>query len=151
MSEQLRAVDVELEIPIKAPKGEVWDALIHDIGLWWPQGAFMTKAKKFILEPHVGGRVYEDNGDGTGGIWWYVHAIETNAYLVLTGHIWPGNGGPATSIAKLSLESRGEETILRIHDGIFGRLTDQRVTSIKAGWDGLFAKCLKPFVEAKKA
>jgi uncharacterized protein YndB with AHSA1/START domain len=150
MSEQIRAVDIEMEIPISASKVEVWDALIHDITLWWPKQAFMTKAEKFSLEPYVGGRVFEDCGDGTGGIWWYIHAIESEEYLVLTGHIWPGNGGPATSIAKLSLESRGPETILRIHDSMFGRLTDERVASVKFGWEGLFAKSFKPFAEAKR-
>ena len=45
MSEQLRAVDIELEIPISATRSEVWKALVSDIGLWWPKEAFMTKAK----------------------------------------------------------------------------------------------------------
>ncbi len=151
MSEQLRAVDIELEIPISATKHEVWKALISDIGLWWPKEAFMTKANKVCLEARVGGRVFEDKGDGTGGVWWYIHAIETGEYLVLTGQIWPGFGGPATSIAKLSLEESGKETILKIHDCLFGRLTDDRIASVKWGWDHLFAKSLKPYAEAKSS
>jgi uncharacterized protein YndB with AHSA1/START domain len=150
MNEQVRAVDIEMEIPISAPKSEVWDALIHDISLWWPKQAFMTKAGKFTLEPRVGGRVFEDNGDGTGGLWWNVHAIQSGEYLVLTGQIWPGNGGPANSIAKLSLEERGDETILKIHDSMIGRLTDERIATVKWGWDHLFAKSFKPHAEAKR-
>jgi uncharacterized protein YndB with AHSA1/START domain len=149
MNEQVRAVEVEVEIPIKASKAEVWHALIHDIGEWWPKQAFMTKAKKFTIEPRVGGRVFEDKGDGTGGIWWHIHAIETEEYLVLTGHIWPGNGGPATSIAKLSLHQRGKETVLVIHDNMIGRLTDERVATVKSGWEHLFAGGLRPYAETK--
>jgi hypothetical protein len=58
-----------------------------------------------------------------------------------------GNGGPATSIAKLSLEIRGETTILKIHDSMIGRLTDERVATVKWGWDHLFAKSFKPYAE----
>ncbi|HUB23848.1 MAG TPA: SRPBCC domain-containing protein [Tepidisphaeraceae bacterium] len=150
MNEPIRAVDIEMEIPINASKAEVWDALVHDISLWWPKQAFMTKATKFTLEPRVGGRAFEDSGDGTGGLWWNVHAIVTGEYLVLTGQIWPGNGGPATSIAKLSLETRGEQTILKIHDSMFGRLTDERVATVKWGWDHLLAKSLKPYAETER-
>ena len=149
MNDALRAADIEMEIPIKASRTTVWRALIDDIAAWWPKQAFMTKAKKFTLEPKVGGRVFEDKGDGTGGIWWHVHAIETNEYLVLTGHIWPGMGGPATTIAKLSLEDRGNQTILRIHDCLFGRLTDERVAKVKEGWMHLFGQGLKPYAEEK--
>jgi uncharacterized protein YndB with AHSA1/START domain len=147
VNEPLRAADVELEIRIKASKAAVWNALVHDIAEWWPKQAFMTKARTLSFEPHVGGRVFEDKGDGTGGIWWHVHAIETGDYVVLLGHTWPGQGGPATSIAKLTLEDRKGQTILKIHDSMFGRLTDERVASIKQGWEGLFAKGLKPYIE----
>ena len=149
MNESLRAADVELEIDIKATKDKVWNAFVHDIAQWWPKQAFMTQARKICFEPHVGGRVFEDKGDGTGGIWWHVHAIETGDYVVLLGHIWPGQGGPATSIAKLTLEDRHGHTVLKIHDSMFGRLTDERIGSIKHGWEGLFAKGLKPYIETR--
>ena len=147
MNESLRAADIQLEIRIKATTSEVWNALVDDIAQWWPRQAYMTKAKRLSFEPHVGGRVFEDIGDGTGGIWWHVHAIETGAYVVLLGHIWPGQGGPATSIAKLTLEERRGQTLLQIHDSMFGRLTDDRIASIKHGWEGLFAQGLKPYIE----
>jgi uncharacterized protein YndB with AHSA1/START domain len=150
MTKQLKAVDLELEISIAATKTEVWSAMVNDLSLWWPKGAFMTSAKKMVLEPRVGGRVYEDDGKGNGGVWWYVHAIQKDDYLILLGHIWPGNGGPAASVAKLSLEKRGKETILKIHDSMFGRLTDARVEQIKSGWNSLFAESLKPYAETKR-
>ncbi len=111
----------------------------------------MTKAKKFIMEPRVGGKVFEDKGDGTGGIWWHVHAIETGEYLVLLGHIWPNNGGPATSIARISLEERGSKTIVKIHDCLFGRLSDERIARVKDGWSGLIGHGLKPYAEKQSA
>jgi uncharacterized protein YndB with AHSA1/START domain len=150
VNEQLRAVDVELEIAIDASKADVWDALVNDISQWWPKQAFMTKATKFTLEPRVGGRAFEDYGDGTGGIWWYVQAIEAGEYLVLTGQIWPGNGGPATSIARLSLVERGRETVLQIHDALFGRLSDERIESVRRGWEHLFGGAFRAFAEAKR-
>ena len=149
MNQAMRAVDIELEIRINASTGAVWNALVHDIAQWWPKQAFMTKAHKLTFEARVGGRVFEDAGDGTGGIWWHVHAIETGAYVVLLGHIWPGQGGPATSIAKLTLEDRKGQTTLKIHDSMFGRLTDERVASIQHGWEGLFAGGLKPYIETQ--
>ena len=58
-------VRVELDIEIDASPDKVWNAIIDDIATWWPRDFYANaETKQFVIEPRVGGRLYEDAGDG---------------------------------------------------------------------------------------
>src|SRR3712207_950893 len=120
---ELKSITVELEIPIRAKKEKVWAALVNEIDLWWRKDFLITQAKKFVLEPRLGGRMYEDAGDVTGVTWYNFQGVTPNESLLLTGFLFPGFGGPATTLLQLKLEERGKETVLKITDAIFGDLS----------------------------
>jgi uncharacterized protein YndB with AHSA1/START domain len=147
MARELKAITVELEIPIRAGRERVWNALVSDIDLWWRKDFLVTKAKRFVLEPRLGGRMYEDAGEGTGITWYNVQGITPNESLLLAGFLYPGYGGPATTLLQLTLEESGKETILRIKDAIFGELSDDAESAVGGGWRALFGDGLKRFVE----
>ena len=91
MEKPTRTLMVELEIPIEAKKEVVWDALVNDIGIWWRKDFSATGTDKMILEPRLGGRMYEDCGDGTGFTWYTVEGIMPNDSLLI------GNQGTGAS------------------------------------------------------
>jgi uncharacterized protein YndB with AHSA1/START domain len=140
---------IELEVLVKAPRVRVWQALVDEIGRWWPRDFYAgSDPKGFVLEARLGGRMYEDWGDGAGLLWYNVIAIDPPRSLDLAGHLTPAFGGPAKTYLRLTLDDEGESTRLRILDSIFGRVTPASVEQVQAGWETLFTQGFKAFVEA---
>ncbi len=68
-----RLIKVETEIRVEASPERVFDALTKDLDAWWP--VRFKPDGKMVMECHVGGRIYEDWGNGTGAhhgtvVWW---------------------------------------------------------------------------------
>ncbi len=147
MGKEVKSVTIDLEIPIRAPREKVWAALVNDIDLWWRKDFLLTPAKKFILEPWIGGKMYEDAGDGTGAVWYQVQAIMPNDSLFLTGFLFAGCGGPGTTLLQLKLDQQGAETVLKVSDFIVGDINDETQNNVSSGWMMLFAEGLKPYAE----
>lgn len=141
--------NVEVEIPIEAPRERVWDAIVNEIGAWWRKDFCANpNTKKFVLEPRLGGRMYEDAGDGAGVLWYTVMSIDPPNSLTLSGHLALAFGGPATSILNLNLKSTGKATVLEISDSFFGNV--EGGCEKEDGWRLLFGEGLKPFVELSR-
>lgn len=138
---------VALKIPIKASRKEVWKAIVEDMPLWWRKDFYASpRTKRFVLEPILGGKMYEDAGDGTGLTWYTVWGIEPQKYLYLVGHLTPAFGVPATSVLEITLTDDGKNTVLELSDGILGKAADP--AEKEAGLRLLFEEGLKGFVEA---
>ena len=149
---QIQAIQVELELSIKAPITKVWGDIVSNTTKWWPKDFYTSSAsKEFIIEPKLGGRMYEDAGSGTGLVWMTVHGIEPPKYIYLVGHIRPPFGGPAISMLNIRLSSEGKnETKLELSDAVFGQVSENMAKSLDDGWKYLFENCLKAFVEKQK-
>src|SRR5882672_11327630 len=143
-------VRVELNIEIDASREKVWNAIIDDIGIWWPRDFYAcADTKSFVIEPRVGGRLYEDAGDGNGVLWYTIIAIEATKSMNLAGYLAPPYAGPATTLLRLELESTAKQkTTLKVSDSVFGNVDESSVASLDAGWRALFADGLKKFVES---
>ena len=145
----LSAYELRLEIPIKASRAKVWRALIADIGRWWPAHFYsVSGAKNFVIEPHVGGRVYEDRGDGMGGLWATVVLFQPEEKLQWSGDIFPDFGGIGRYFATFTLVEKGKQTILHFHDGGFGILKAGHEDSLRSGWQELFGEHLRKYAES---
>jgi len=141
-------VQVELEIRIAARPERVWQALVEEIGRWWPRDFYAgPDPRGFLLEPRLGGRMYEDWGNGAGAIWYLVTEIDPPRTLGLTGQMPAAFGGPATSLLRLVLRPEGEETVLELTDSEFRRPTEKAHASLEEGWRELFEKAFKAYVE----
>ena len=100
-----------------------------------------------ILEPFPGGRLFEQCGDG-GLLWYTVLAITPNESLSLAGYCTAEWGGPCTTLLTIKLAASGEKTRLTVSDALYGRVSDEQITSLSEGWQQLFGKGLREFVEA---
>ena len=141
-------VHVELEVRISARPERVWRALVEETGRWWHKDFYAGSASKgFILEPRLGGRMYEDWGNGAGAIWYLVTEIDPPRSLGLSGHMPAAFGGPATSLLRLVLRPEGDDTILQLTDSELRKVTEKAKASLEGGWRTLFGE-LKKHVEA---
>ena len=135
---------VEMEILINAPQQKVWKALIDNTTFWWPKNFYTSpKAKGFHIEPKLGGRMYEDWGDGQGLIWYNVFGVDAPDSIHLSGCMAPPYG-PAHTLLVLKLEARDGATVLKLSDATIGK-TDK--CAKEEGWKELFEGAFKPYVE----
>ncbi|MBI3547800.1 MAG: SRPBCC domain-containing protein [Elusimicrobia bacterium] len=153
--EETGAVRVELAIEIAADKKRVWKALVEESGKWWLRDFLVggDKTKNFVIETKLGGKAYEDWGDGQGLIWFTITGIHAPNELYMVGHMFPGvcgDLGPATGLLKLSLEEKGKGTILRVQDSLMGRMGDETGAHVSEGWKQLFGQGLKKYVESSR-
>ncbi len=139
---------VELEITIHAGVQNVWKALLEETTFWWLKDYYTsTKAIGFHIEPKLGGRMYEDWGNGSGVVWYEVFALNPPHSLDLRGFIAVPYG-PALSLLHLELTAVDGSTVLKLSDTIFGSSRNNG-ESKSEGWKELFEKGLKKYVEAK--
>jgi len=141
--------EVEMEIAIDAPRERVWRALVGEIGTWWRKDFLSPLARRFVLEPRPGGRLYEDWGHEQGRLWYTVVGIESPRKLQLAGAFMPDDCGGSfgTSHLTLMLEEKDGATLLALSDHIVGGLRPDLASDLTAGWQTLFRDALKPYVE----
>ena len=139
-------VDVHLEVEIAAAPARVWKALIAEPGRWWPKDFYTGPAKGFHIEPRLGGRVFEDWGDGNGVIWYTVFGVNPGVSLDLQGCMAVPYG-PALTLLHLDLAPRGSGTMLALSDSTIGAAGHEGTEEKTKGWQQVFGAGLKAFVE----
>jgi uncharacterized protein YndB with AHSA1/START domain len=93
LTKHLTTGSYEIDIVIAAPPARVWQAITAETSAWWPKEFHTSEgAKRFVIEPVLGGRVYEDFGEGDGLVWYSVIGVETGRELILAGHLLPPFG-----------------------------------------------------------
>lgn len=144
----VRAVEALVEVHIEAPRERVWEAIVARATDWWHR-AFYTGAEPrgFVFEARLGGRVYEDWGEGAGALWYTVVALRHGESLSLAGTVACGASGLETILDTLTLADARGGTLLRMHSRAMGVLGDEFGPQTEAGWNLLLGQCLKRFVE----
>jgi uncharacterized protein YndB with AHSA1/START domain len=143
---QQTVASFELDVTIGGPPARVWQALVSETSAWWPKDFHTSaRAQRFIIEPVLGGRVYEDFGAGDGLVWYSVIGIEAGRELVLAGHLLPPFGGPAVTALRLTLTAQPNGTRLHVQDQRFGALGGD---SPVEGWRLVFDVGLRQYVES---
>ncbi len=72
-------------VVVKAPPGKAFDLFAAHMSQWWPKGTTIGKAphEAIVIEPRVGGRWYEADGEGVEAVWGEVLAWEPPTRLLL--------------------------------------------------------------------
>ncbi len=150
-SSDFRVAQVELEVWLAAAPEGVWTALTKEAGKWWPREFYVgANPRGFHIEPVLGGRMYEDWGDGAGLMWAQVIGIDPLRSIDLIGHLTAAFGGPATTQFRIALSAKGKGTVLSVSDTIFGNLADDKCERTREGWAILFDQALRKHVEKSK-
>ena len=137
-----------LEISMSAPREAVWTALTDEVNAWWLPDFHMVGPDSIVrFEGRAGGALIETRTDGGSLLWYTVQMAMPNESLHLVGHLGPEWGGPATSLLSLTLETQGDETVLRVKDALYGCPSEASANSQADGWRQLFTDGLKAYVE----
>jgi len=153
MSERrsMETAEVLAEVRIDAPTERVWKALVEETPEWWrPEFCTDPSAEAFRIEARVGGRAWEDWGDGQGQIWGIVNGVRRGSYLQIVGDSSKEWGGPHRSIMTYRLTEEGGESVLRLEHSIFGVVDEKTKASLTEGWRFLLHDCMKAYVETGK-
>jgi uncharacterized protein YndB with AHSA1/START domain len=140
-------VDVVMEVRVSASPQRTWAALTRHISSWWPAGFFASeRAKRFVLEPRLGGLAYEEWGEGQGLVWYQVTALNHGTRLVLSDDLHPALGGPARVYARYHVEPDGDACVVRLEDTVMGAVAPSLETSLREGW-GVLLEALRGWCE----
>jgi uncharacterized protein YndB with AHSA1/START domain len=137
-----RLIKLENEVRLDAPMAKVFDALTIKLDQWWQ---FRRNPQSTVVfEPHVGGRMFEDWGNGKG----ILYGINT-AYDPPNSFCSAGTTGwtAANFVTWHRLEADGNKTILKKSMQLFGEVTDELVTMLEQGNRAIMEKQLKDYVE----
>jgi uncharacterized protein YndB with AHSA1/START domain len=139
----------ELEIPIDAPREEVWTALTEGIDDWWlPDFHMVGEGSKVTFDARAGGHLMETREDGASLLWCTVHMCTPGESIRMYGFASPEWGGPATSLLHFALQERDGGTLFVVQDARHGHVSPENIQSLVDGWTLLFTDGLKKHVEA---
>lgn len=139
---------VDVEVFIAAPRERVWSTFIEQTTRWWLKEYYsVSQYKGFVIEPRLGGRAYEDWGDGRGAEWYSIALFDPPKAITFRGIHSARYGGPATAWLEIVFEDTNSGTLVKLKDCYFGRFSEANVTNISEGWRVLLTNGLKAFIE----
>lgn len=136
-------------VTVSRPVEEAFRVFTAELGTWWPLRQYSVdpdRAEDAVLEPGVGGRLYERGPDGRAE-WGEVLAWDPPARVVFSWH--PGRGPEeATEVEVRFTASEGGTLVELEHRGweILGERAAGVRSSYEQGWRGvldLYAKHLQ--------
>ncbi|MEM8995522.1 MAG: SRPBCC domain-containing protein [Acidobacteriota bacterium] len=145
---------VTVETVINGPREAVWRSLTEHIQAWWPENFYVggeSGKRRFVLEDQIGGRMYEEWGDGGGLLWGTVCTLRPGELLQIVGHTFPDWGGPSQWYGTLTLEPADGGVRVRFSESAVGQVDPKRLRGNQKGWDFLFCRALKAHVEGAPA
>jgi DNA-binding transcriptional ArsR family regulator/uncharacterized protein YndB with AHSA1/START domain len=102
---------VSIDVFIDTATWRVFDALTVNVAAWWgPPHLYAADASNLVLEPHPGGRFFEEWGHHQGLLRGTVTAIRQDARLELAGSIFD----ETPSTLRFGLERREGGTLLTV-------------------------------------
>jgi uncharacterized protein YndB with AHSA1/START domain len=89
MSTQSTEAPVRTSIVVDAPVERAFSVFTDDMGSWWPPEHHILEGEleEIVLEPHIGGRIYDRATDGTTCAWARVLAYDPPNRIVFSWDI----------------------------------------------------------------
>ena len=122
-------------VELNASSSETWEYFFNQLNNWWPNTFFTSqKTKRFIIETIIGGKVYEDFGEGYGLIWGEVIGVDYPNSVQIKGQLTKEFGGPCISFEKFSFEETSSGCTMSYEVDLIGKNDDSTVASLEKGW-----------------
>jgi uncharacterized protein YndB with AHSA1/START domain len=121
---------LELERRIEAPIGDVWEAMLYEVGTGF--GGENNEPLNLEIERFPGGRWFRNLGDGAGHFWGHVQAIRPPNLFELTGPLFMS--APVSNNVQYRLEESGGVTTLRFVHSAYGPLPEGMRDGMPDGW-----------------
>ncbi len=144
----IRTLHITQEVTIQAPRTKVFASLFGDIGAWWgpPHVASAERAQRITIEPQVGGRFFEDWGNGHGYLWAIVRGINPDTTLELSGTMGMDGAVNGWICFELADAADAGTTLTLTHEAV-GTQPEEAEAGYTEGWREILGTRLKNFVE----
>ncbi len=124
---------VTTEVPVDLH--HAWEYYFNQISGWWPKEYYTSeKTKRFIIDTFIGGKAYEDQGEGGGLIWGDVIGVDYPNALQIRGNLTKEFGGPSLGFEKIAFEQTKSGTKVTYSADYIGNVTERSIKSLKDGW-----------------
>lgn len=134
MSEALR-----FEFDVHCPPERAFDVWALRIDTWWPRDHTLGPAAVVVLQPAVGGRIFERDAQGVERDWGVVTAWDRPSRLAYTWHL--GRGPEEASDVEIRFLAAGPDTTrVEIEHTGWEQYGEQAVTwqdQNRIGWESL--------------
>jgi uncharacterized protein YndB with AHSA1/START domain len=135
---------VRKSVVVERTPGEAFEIFTARLAQWWPLERFslgQADARSCVLEPRVGGEVYEVDARGARSSWGRVLVWEPPGRLVMSWH--PGMPPEAAQEVEVRFTPKGSGTLVELeHRGwarLGGRAKDAR-DSYEGGWPAVLGE-----------
>jgi len=123
----MKVLEYAQEVTIDAPREKVFDVVTEQVGEWFTPR--FLEGSRVVSEPWVGGRLYEDVGNGAGILWDICTAFLPGEYCAYESP-WGFASGTATVVVSYSFaDAPGGKTTVTSKHKIIGAMTDEMAAS----------------------
>lgn len=131
---------------VKKDVHHAWEFYFNQISSWWPKEYYTSpRTKRFIIDTCVGGKAYEDYGEGGGLVWGDVIGVDYPRTLQMRGNLTKEFGGPVISFEKFLFEETEDGTRLTYSVDFVGTINERSIKSLKDGWKDLLQHHFKEY------
>jgi len=139
----VRTISLESEFTVQAPVDRVFHAYCHEQLDWYPHTYGGERVRSIVLEPRVGGLVFEDWGDGAGHLYGHVSHFDPPTSLGLRSRL-----GTVLLDQTVSFRIEGEATVVSARTETFGDISEEMEQGIRFHGDvSQYADLLRKWVE----
>lgn len=138
------AVDVRTQVRVEVPRQTVYTALL-EIGDWWPHRS--RPGSYVVLEPHVGGRFYEDWRTG-GTLYGTVTEIVDDTRIRVHGPMGIRSALAGSLTIELADVDDGAAALVALTHIAVGPIPQSTAAEYRVGWEAVLA-ALRTHVAAR--
>lgn len=140
-------LDVEQQIEVKGPIGDVFKSIVNQLseGFARPDG----ESLHMNLEEFAGGRWYRDLGDGIQYLWGHVQVIKAPTLLELSGPMFMSY--PAINHLELKLDEADGGTKVTLRHRAVGLIDPQHREGVVTGWNGFLESVKGDFAKTSES
>ena len=144
--EPIRTVRIETELRFEAGAERVFDAITKETLEWFPQTFGEDRVQGVVVEPRVGGAVYENWGDGAGYLYGLVTVYDPPQRYATRGHLDAGT----ILDTDFRITQENDASLLQMSKVIVGPLTEEEAgLFLKYGDIAHFEDALRSWIEGK--
>ena len=140
-----------VQVEIDADIYHGWEYFFNQLNGWWPKDYFTSdKTKRFIIETFVGGKLYEDHGEGCGLIWGDVIGVDYPNSLQVRGNLTQEFGGPSLTFEKFVFISKNGGSLITYSVDFINDVGEKTINTLKSGWEALLKDHFKNYCTNRK-
>lgn len=141
---------IEKTITVARPVEEAFRIYTEELGSWWPLHSHARNTERrdtAVLEPRVGGRLYERTRDGEELDWGEVQIWDPPHRLVHSWHL----GRPEATEVEVRFAPDGDATRVELVHRGWANEDAERRQMYDSGWDFVFGECFGRQAGARSA